>query len=227
MNTKERKYEPVDHKGIRYKNFAAMAESYGLKGACVMSRLARGWDLEKALTTPKNGTLKEIHSKKITIEGIEFASITEACEHYNIRIHTYRDRLRKGMSQEEALTTPVCKGHPGKPCTDHLGNKFSSRKAMLEFWNIDGNEFRKRLAHGWDLRSALETPHVHPVYAAGKTLVDDEGRVFKSIRQMCDFYGVSQKMYYMRLQYGWTKKEALTAPLYKYHQFNLATGAAH
>lgn len=41
-----------DHLGIRYKSLTALAKAYGLDRKTLSYRLAQGWDIEKALTTP-------------------------------------------------------------------------------------------------------------------------------------------------------------------------------
>ena len=45
------------------------------------------------------------------------------------------------------------------------------------------------------------------------TVRDHLGKVYASVPDMCMAYGVSKNVYYGRLQYGWSKEEALTTPL--------------
>lgn len=45
-----------------------------------------------------------------------------------------------------------------KPCTDHLGNKFESQKAMAEFYHIPTYLLTRRLKRGWNIKDVLTTP---------------------------------------------------------------------
>ena len=56
------------------------------------------------------------------------------CEHWGIKDNTYRERIKQGMSLEQALTTSRRKGP--QSCTDHLGQKFKSIEEMCKYWNI-------------------------------------------------------------------------------------------
>lgn len=63
-------------------------------------------------------------------------------------------RLRKGMSIEKALIVPK----RSRKVKDHLGNEFSSKKAMLDFYKIGFTVFQARIKKGWSLKDALTVP---------------------------------------------------------------------
>lgn len=46
----------------------------------------------------------------------------------------------------------------GYGCFDHYGNEFASIEDMCRAWRISPATLRGRLAAGWDLGAALETP---------------------------------------------------------------------
>ncbi len=46
----------------------------------------------------------------------------------------------------------------GKPCTDHLGNKFKTAKDMCVFYGIPESTYMSRKRQGWDLERILTTP---------------------------------------------------------------------
>jgi len=79
---------------------------YGVPLYTYHKRLQRGWNKERAMTTPviKN---RDKNTKSIVIEGIRYTSIKDACSKYGVHVKTYHSRrLEKGMSVEEAITTP-------------------------------------------------------------------------------------------------------------------------
>ncbi|HEN9012803.1 TPA: hypothetical protein ACGWER_002019 [Streptococcus agalactiae] len=75
---------------------------------------------------------------------------------YNMPQNLITKRLNKGMTLEQALTTPI--GERLNRVRDHEGNEFKSQQAMCEYWNISKNNFRTRINKGWSLEQALTTP---------------------------------------------------------------------
>ncbi|TDL39415.1 hypothetical protein EVU91_04530 [Macrococcoides bohemicum] len=71
----------------KYKDIAVIDKS------TFVNRMTKGWDIEKALKTPK---LYERHP-----------GFYELAEKNGIGIHTYKSRRRYGWSREEAATKPV------------------------------------------------------------------------------------------------------------------------
>ena len=72
----------------------------------------------------------------------------------------YRDRVKRGWDIEKALTTPKQEAHKStlKLSVDHLGNKFESVKAMIEYWGISKQMYYKRKRKGWTLEEILTKP---------------------------------------------------------------------
>lgn len=66
--------------------------------------------IEKAADSME-GCLKEIGKLRCTIDhlGTVYGSMEEMCSVYGIKSSTYSARIKRGMSVEEALTTPVRK----------------------------------------------------------------------------------------------------------------------
>jgi len=51
--------------------------------------------------------ISSIKSKSITVEGIEYQSITAAAEHYGLKGATVRKRMKSGWEVDRAFTTPL------------------------------------------------------------------------------------------------------------------------
>lgn len=135
-------YTCKDHLGNVFNTKREMCKHYNINPTTVNHRLSKGWTLEQALTIRPGYS---IEGKKLDYNyagksicdhlGNEFASVREMCNHWNIPEGVYAGRVRgRGWSQKEALETP-CTGR-GDDCTDHLGNKFNSKKEMCKFWNL-------------------------------------------------------------------------------------------
>ena len=81
-----------------------------------------------------------------------FVSKTEMCEHWGITLSTYTNRLRKGYSQERALTekdTRFCE------CEDHLGNKYKTKSEMCNAYGIKISTYNMRIKYGMTVEEAL------------------------------------------------------------------------
>lgn len=173
--------------------------------------------------------------------GNTYPSIKAMCDHYNIPCRTYRGRIEKGMSQQDALETP-------NKCNikDHNGTWFTSQHAMLKHYGITLTTYNKRLLNGWSTEQALTAPPSHTVIDyTGRTfkteqamvryhkkhpkekvipniikpsddVVNDHlGNAFSSIATMCAYYDIPVLVYMTRLHWKWDKDDALTRPVYK------------
>lgn len=79
-----------------------LARKYGLRPGLLYYRIQAGWDLEKALNTPTMDLAKE----RWEYQGKMMTAHELANLHGELSAHAMRDRLRSGMSVEEALRTP-------------------------------------------------------------------------------------------------------------------------
>ena len=71
--------------------------------------------------------------KQMTINGKTYRSINEACRAFNMSYCCVRDRIKRGMTPEQALTIEV--GYATK-AKDHLGNIYPSTAAMARAYGI-------------------------------------------------------------------------------------------
>lgn len=134
--------------------------------------------------------------------GRIFPSQKTMCEAWGIPIYTYQSRIKRGWSVEEALTGKSNYTAHGKPCTDHLGHEFPSKKEMCEHWGVTLTTFLGRRSRGMSLKEALE--------GREPTVFDHTGQGFATKVEMAGTWGITPTQLKMRLKRGWTLEEALT-----------------
>lgn len=94
-----------DHNGRAFSSAAERAKFWKLPEFVVAGRLRRGWDLEKALTSPIGYRFPRHPCEDH--EGRKFDSAAAMCEYWGISYNTYCGRRKKGMSVQRALTAPI------------------------------------------------------------------------------------------------------------------------
>ncbi len=91
-------------------------------------------------------------------KGNKYTSEKEMCMAYKVSLKTYRSRLRRGYSLEDALTAE-CRKRLTTPKNyvvyDHLGNQYDCLKEMLEFYNQSYSIYHRLIKNGCDLETAL------------------------------------------------------------------------
>lgn len=96
-----------DHQGNSFCSVNEMCARWNVPPATFRHRLKRGFNLEQALTAPPRTDPSGVRC--MDHKGRIFPSVSAMCEKYGIGRHTFMDRVRAGMSLQEALETP-----PGK-----------------------------------------------------------------------------------------------------------------
>ena len=88
-------------------------------------------------------------------KGIQYASITEMCQAYDIKLETYQRRVNVyHWSTEKALTTPV-KKNGGQYCYDHEGKRYKSESLMCQHWGIERKTYKYRRSKGLSVEDSL------------------------------------------------------------------------
>lgn len=134
-------------------------------------------------------------------KGNIFKNQEEMCKHWGLSKSLYKQRIKDGMTKEEALTTPV------KKCgtfVDYLGTEFESFRAMASFWKINATTLRSRIKLYGCTKEAFESE--------AKVVSDHLQNKFFTRKDMLLHYNITPRMYEVRLRAGYTLKEALTLP---------------
>ena len=188
MTTEEAKQNKCyDHLGNEFPSKVAMCEYYKIERQVFFGRIAMGWSLEKALTTPID--FQPANSKLITDHtGKTYKSISAMCKAWNMTRTTYNARIKNGWSIEQALTTPRKEVNMEKQTwKDHNGIEYESLNKMCKAYGITHHTFSTRLNKlGWTLEKALTTSNI--INASECT--DFMNRTFPTKNDMAHYYGL-------------------------------------
>lgn len=95
------KAKEITYKGETVK-VPDLARMYGMTPGQLYTRLAAGWDIEKALTAP----VRMQKAPVFEYRGGYYTAVEIAAMHGNLSPSSVRQRLEKGMTVEEILATP-------------------------------------------------------------------------------------------------------------------------
>lgn len=112
--------------------------------------------------------------------------------------------MYRGLSEGRTVED-VVKKHNLRCVTDHLGNKFNTQKAMLNYWGISEYSYRTRINKGWSLERALSTPS--KTNRKVQEYSDFKGNIFSSATSLAKEYGVSTSTILKYLDMGRTSEE--------------------
>ena len=148
----------TDHTGRRFPTFRALCAAWRQPEKRAAKRLAKGWQLERALTAPPMKPWDPVPCTDHT--GRWFPSVTAMCAAWGIERRTWNYRRAVGWSVERALTEEPSHEHPEIriPRQDHTGRVFPTAEAMCLAWGQTSRRVRGRLLLCWSLKQALTTP---------------------------------------------------------------------
>lgn len=189
----------TDHLGNQYPTTSAMCTYWGIPRTTYTQRIKRGWTVEEALTDTGQC---ERFIPCTDHTGRKFPSLNAMCRFWYVAKNTYNDRRERGWTLEEALTG-TGPYRQGTPCTDHLGQTFTSKAAMCEHWGTTRDSYDARLKRGWTLEEALN---------GRRSCSDHTGQTFPSQAAMCRHWGINHHTFSMRIARGLTVEQALTLP---------------
>lgn len=178
----------IIYKGKEYKSLKALAHDIGGTSASISIYLRTGKNID------------DFKSFMIVYKGRKYPSRAALCREVGANWYTVRSRLRKNMTLEEAIETPVLNKSPAR---DHLGNDYPSLAAMARAWNLRPNVLGHRLELGWTIERAL-TSNNGIEYAGDK---------FKNYRELCTFYDFPYPVFMQRIRKGWDVELALNTPV--------------
>ena len=136
----------------------------------------------------------------------------DMCRAYGIRLEVFRNRLEKGWSIKDALTTPTTPFN-SQAVKDHLGKEYKSTREMLRRYGISQGCFFRRQQKGWSLKDCLTTPFRGSPAKATEVVKDHLGVEYSSVTAMCKAYKISSYIFKQRTAKGQSLEEALTTPV--------------
>ena len=177
-----------------YACYFDLFKDYSLKGK-----------LSSLIEQPKT---KVTRSKVVDFEGRVFPSKAQMLSFYGVPKSTFDSRIERGYSLKDALTLPKLKNADKIECVDHFGRVFPSKRAMANFYNVGVSTLNSRLKSGLSVRDAL-TLEVSNKSVRGIECTDLQGRLFPSLKNMANHYGVNSVSLSYWMKKGYTPAEAL------------------
>ena len=148
----------VDHLGNEFNNADEMCAYYGISKKKLYALRDGGMSLDEILSSgkAKDGSIEVGRVYPVDHNGVEYASVTDMCKHYNIATTTLFKRLAKGIGLQEALTSSLKTKRGIKPI-DHYGNRYKNVTAMCAEYGVGLSLFYKRIERGYTVEEALTT----------------------------------------------------------------------
>lgn len=155
----------VDHLGNKFNNKAQMARHWGISPSVFHRRVhVQGLSVEDALTTPIS---RKHFAQEVTDHlGNEYSSRSLMAKAYGLSPLTLSERLKRGWSVEEALTTPIDTSSYRKTTKtskvkvqDHLGNWYDSYYELAKAYDLSFSTVYGRIVKlKWSIEKELLTP---------------------------------------------------------------------
>lgn len=191
---RKKKTETCVYEGTEYATLAELERKYGVSSELLSGRLNRGFTLEQALDPQfksKYGYRKRFNSVKF--KGIEYKSLREFANAYDIETTTLYQRLESGYSLHYIIEKRKLFE------VEFKGKTYSSKKEIADAYGIPVTKFIRRLNTGWTLEQALES---------GSGMRDEsicyDGREYENYKQLFDYFGKHYGKSISRLNKGWT-----------------------
>lgn len=141
--------------GIAYESVLALAERFGVHPSTVARRLRDGWASEAAVGVEAKPRRKG-HGTTVTYNGKQYPHIKALAEELGIDANTFRARLARGYSLEDAATGQM------RPKFSALaeaiifqGKKYPSKDSLAKAHGTTWSVASRRLLRGWNMRQAL------------------------------------------------------------------------
>ena len=152
--------EITDHQGRKFKTCEDMCEFWGIDLDVYRCRVhSLKWSKERALTTPAKSRIR-IKLPTTDHQGRAFESFEQLAKNYTMCPKTLKNRLKSGMSLEQALTMPVRRGQH-VVCKDHLGTIYWTFKDMCTHWGAKYSTFIERFNRGLSIEECLKKGRIY------------------------------------------------------------------
>ncbi len=183
----------VDFLGKEFNSFEEMCVAYSINPKTVQARLDKGKTLEEALTTQVAFSTKK--DNVVDHLGTHYKSEAQMCRAYHIPLMTYRRRLERNMSLEDALTIP---SGSCNSIVDHEGTVFPTVAELCRNWGVTTERFNRKIRQGCTIEQALDNDF------SGKEYIDYLGNVFVRWQDYADHWGIPRGTLSHRIKSGAT-----------------------
>ena len=221
------KHGPYIVEGEEYLNMPDLAKEYGINPNTIYKRYERGKRGDDLIPLNKRKKyIKPINAKKYRyyIQGKGFNSKPEMCEYFGIKYTTYRKRIEKGLTEEQALGIVITpdlryktnltrsKKQLRKASDVDLtvyGTTYDSISALARTFKIKDITLRKRILN------QLLTPEEAIELEINRNNQDiiAFGKTYKSYSSLAKEYGLNTHVVYNRIKnLKYSPEEAVSKP---------------
>lgn len=217
---------------IEYENLPAIAKAYGMSTDAVYKRYSRGCRGDDLVPVKKRKKYsppvvepKQLKTEVI-INGKKYKSAMQACNALGIKYITLRNRLKRGLTMEEAFgfTALNDKRYGNKSTYSVQGKNFTIAELSQEY-NAPIPTIRDRLQRGATLEQAiglveikkgdLITQSQYKELAKKrnkKPKLEVNGKTYKTYKELAEAYSLPVYVVRQRIvDYGYSPEEAVTA----------------
>ncbi|MDA7624109.1 GIY-YIG nuclease family protein [Akkermansiaceae bacterium] len=143
-------------------------------------------------------------AKPVKINGKQYPSLRSAARGIGVNYGTVKNRVRAGISAEEALLAPVQKQSTGSITVG--GDEYPSLSDAARKFGISPSLACERRRRGFSLEQALGIDEIS--WAQKPKSIVLEGIEYPSRAEACRYYGFDEKFIDNRLNLGWSIDEA-------------------
>lgn len=137
----------IEYNGVEYDSVSALARAFGLQHWVVSQRLNRGYSIDDAIAKED---LRKTFSGEVSVRGIRYDSLLDACDKLNFAKETINKRLEAGASVEEAFSNDWSEN----PILVQ-GEKYKNLTAVSKRFDVSLNVLSERLSKGYSIEQAV------------------------------------------------------------------------
>lgn len=210
--------------GEVFENLPSIAKEYGIPLNTIYKRYSRGCRGNDLIPLKKRKTYSEPKEEikySFIANGTGYKSAADACKNLGVKYVTYRKRIEKGFTIEQALNI-----HPVEDGRVTRGNKFNvdgtprTIEELSEHFKISEMTIRDRLQRGATIRQAIGLDEIpkgtllkqRDILKKKRNPIQLEvyGETFTSYKALADKYGLPQYVVRQRIvDYGYTPEAAV------------------
>lgn len=141
--------------GSKYDTVLALSKHFGIHQSTVARRLRDGWTPEEAVgVNPK--PKRKGHGTSVTYMGATYPHLKALADSLGIDAKTFRARLARGYSLEDAASGQMKPRVGGNSESIHFeGTTYPSKDDLAKTHGTSWSVVGKRLSRGWTMRQAL------------------------------------------------------------------------
>jgi len=157
--------KPIEVRGIQFPSLREAAKHFGAHYGNAVRRFNSGWPIDQALGLEAHKIKRPSKGKKVATSAGEFASMTDAAEHFGVSVAVLNARLESGWSPDEAVgLIPHKRRSKTINPVECEGKTFPNGWALAQAYGKKEKLVAKRLRLGWTPEQAVELAQRPPRY---------------------------------------------------------------